>query len=82
MATDADNPTLLRVLVLDRVDRARDMARFLVLSIEPTLFDDKALVRRWGLVGTVGRQRIDLPSSRPVAQIKLRKRLDRRGRGY
>ena len=37
MATDADNPTLLQVLVLERVDRAKNMARFYVLSIEPTL---------------------------------------------
>ena len=59
------------------------MARFYVLSIEPTLFDDLALVRRWGRIGTVGRQRIDLHSSRPVAQIELKKWLDRkRRRGY
>ena len=40
MATDTDNPTLLQVLVLERVDRAKNMARFYVLSIEPTLFED------------------------------------------
>ncbi|MGA8586182.1 MAG: hypothetical protein WB715_20525 [Roseiarcus sp.] len=39
---DADNPNLLQVLVLERVDRAKDMARFYVLSIEPTLFEDLA----------------------------------------
>src|SRR5271166_3283797 len=83
MATDADNPTLLQVLVLERVDRARNMARFYVLSIEPTLFDDLALVRRWGRIGTSGRERIDLHPSRPVAQIELKKWLDRkRRRGY
>ena len=83
LATDADNPTLLQVLVPERVDRARNMARFYVLSIEPTLFDDLALVRRWGRIGTLGRQRIDLHPSRPVAQIELKKWLDRkRRRGY
>ena len=83
MATDADNPTLLQVLVLERVDRARNMARFYVLSIETTLFDDLALVRRWGRIGTLGRQRIDLHPSRPVAQIELKKWLDsKRRRGY
>src|SRR5271170_4762415 len=45
MDPDADNPTLLQVLVLERVDRAKNMARFYVLSIEPTLFEDLALVR-------------------------------------
>ena len=81
--TDADNPTLLQVLVLERVDRAKNMARFYVLSIEPTLFEDLALVRRWGRIGSVGRERIDLHPSRPVAQIELKKWLDRkRRRGY
>ena len=71
MATDADNPTLLQVLVLERVDRAKNMAQFYVLSIEPTLFEDLALVRRWGRIGSAGRQRIDLHPSRPIAQIEL-----------
>ena len=83
MATDADNPTLLQVLVLERVDHARNMARFYVLSIEPTLFEDLALVRRWGRIGSAGRQRIDLHPSRPVAQIELKKWLDlKTRRGY
>ena len=83
MATDADNPTLLQVLVLERVDRARNMARFYVLSIEPTLFVDLALVRRWGRIGSAGRERIDLHSCRQVAQIELKKWLDRKRRsGY
>jgi predicted DNA-binding WGR domain protein len=83
MAPDADNPTLLQVLVLERVDRAKNMARFYVLSIEPTLFEDLALVRRWGRIGSAGRERIDLHSSRRVAQIELAKWLDRkRRRGY
>jgi predicted DNA-binding WGR domain protein len=80
MATDADNPTLLQVLVLERVDRAKNMARFYVLSIEPTLFEDLALVRRWGRIGSAGGHRIDLHPSRPIA---LKKWLDRkRRRGY
>ena len=83
MAPDTDNPTLLQVLVLERVDRTKNMARFYVLSIEPTLFEDLALVRRWGRIGSAGRQRIDLHPSRRVAQIELTKWLDRkRRRGY
>jgi len=80
MAPDADNPTLLQVLVLERVDRAKNMARFYVLSIEPTLFEDLALVRRWGRIGSAGRERIDLHPSRRVAQIELTKWLDRKKR--
>jgi predicted DNA-binding WGR domain protein len=83
MATDADNPTLLQVLVLERVDRAKNMSRFYVLSIEPTLFEDLALVRRRGRIGSTGRQRIDLRLSRPIAQIALKKWLDHKRRhGY
>jgi len=83
MATDADDPTLLQVLVLERVDRAKNMARFYVLSIEPTLFEDLALVRRWARVGSAGRQRIDLQPSQPIAQIEFKKWLERkRRRGY
>ena len=45
--------------------------------------EDLALVRRWGRIGSVGRERIDLHPSRPVAQIALEKWLDRkRRRGY
>ena len=77
MAPEADDPTLLQVLVLERVDRAKNMARFYVLSIEPTLFEDLALVRRWGRIGSAGRQRIDLHPSRPIAQMQLKGWLDR-----
>jgi predicted DNA-binding WGR domain protein len=58
--------------VLERVDRAKNMARFYVLSLEPTLFDDFALVRRWGRLGNAERERIDLHPSRRIAQIGSR----------
>ena len=38
----------LQMLVLERRDPSRNMARFYVLAIEPTLFGDAALVREWG----------------------------------
>ena len=38
----------VQYLVLERCDPARNMARFYVLTIEPTLFGDTALVREWG----------------------------------
>ena len=83
MDPDADNPTLLQVLVLERIDRAKNMARFYVLSIEPTLFEDLSLVRRWGRIGSVGRERFRLHPSRPIAHIELKKWLDRkRCHGY
>jgi hypothetical protein len=38
-------------IVLERVDPARNIARYCVLSIEPTLFAKHTLIRRWGRIG-------------------------------
>ncbi|MCP4561871.1 MAG: WGR domain-containing protein [Bosea sp.] len=48
------------MLVLDRTEPEHNMARFYVLSIEPTLFGDAALVREWGRWGRTSRRRLDL----------------------
>jgi predicted DNA-binding WGR domain protein len=56
------------------------MARYYVLSIEPTLFEDFAPL---GRIGGAGRARIDLHPSPPVAQVELEKWLSRKKRrGY
>ena len=52
--------TTIPFVILDRHDPARNMARYYVLSIEPSLFGDTALVRQWGRHGRRGRQRIEL----------------------
>ncbi|MGN6097090.1 MAG: WGR domain-containing protein [Bosea sp. (in: a-proteobacteria)] len=54
------NGPRLQMLVLDRTDPRQNMARFYVLSLEPTLFGDTALVREWGRWGQSGRRRLDL----------------------
>jgi predicted DNA-binding WGR domain protein len=54
-------------VVLERRDPTRNMARFYVLSLEPSLFGDTALVRQWGRLGQSGRQRIDLFRQRALA---------------
>ncbi len=41
----------VQYLVLERCDPARNMARLYVLTIEPTLFGDTALLREWGRLG-------------------------------
>jgi predicted DNA-binding WGR domain protein len=77
------DPDALNVLVLERVDRTKNMARYYVLSVEPTLFAESSLVRRWGRIGGAGRTRIDLHASPPLAQIALKTWLERkRRRGY
>ena len=42
-------------LYLERIDPVRNMHRFYALTIEPTLFGDLAVSRRWGRIGTSGR---------------------------
>lgn len=59
------------------------MARFYVLSIEPTLFDDVALVREWGRLGAQGRRRLDLYRHSGQAREALESWLRRKSkRGY
>jgi predicted DNA-binding WGR domain protein len=60
-------PNTLPFVILDRHDPARNMARYYVLSIEPSLFGDTALVRQWGRQGRNGRQRIELFRARAHA---------------
>lgn len=45
-------------LYLTRRDPACNMARFYELAVEPSLFGDWLLVRRWGRIGTRGRVRL------------------------
>ena len=73
----------LQMLVLERRDASCNMARFYVLSIEPTLFGDMALVREWGRIGSSGRRRLDLHSDKMSAGEALDLWLARKiRRGY
>lgn len=77
------NPDRLQLLVLDRTDPHQNMARFYVLSIEPTLFGDTALVREWGRWGRQGRRRLDLYANLDGAVEALEDWLRRKlKRGY
>lgn len=42
-------------LHLRRIDAARNMRRFYVLSAQPTLFGEMSLMRNWGRIGTNGK---------------------------
>lgn len=77
-----DTPRL-QMLVLDRSDPARNMDRFYVLAIEPTLFGDVALVREWGRRGCSGRRRLDIYGDQQTAAEALQDWLLRKiRRGY
>ena len=52
----SDSPSLH--IVLERIDAVRNVARYYVLSIEPTLFAKHTLIRRWGCIGCLGRERL------------------------
>jgi predicted DNA-binding WGR domain protein len=73
----------VQLLVLDRVDRARNMARYYVLAIEPALFDQVSLVREWGRIGKRGGRRVELHPSHFAARTSLEAWLLRKARrGY
>ncbi len=71
------------MLVLKRRDPARNMARFYVLTIEDTLFGSKALLRRWGRIGTGGREiRQIYPGESEAAQAMAKWASLKQRRGY
>lgn len=66
-----------------RIDAASNMARFYMLSLEPTLFGDVAVFRHWGRIGTRGRQAATFHASLAGAQVMLERQVARRHRrGY
>ena len=69
-------------LHIERIEPARNMARFYSLSIEPSLFGI-ALVRRWGRIGCPGRQRIEpMANEREAIACFLELARSKRERGY
>jgi predicted DNA-binding WGR domain protein len=73
----------IHYLVLHRCDPSRNMARYYVLSIEPSLFGDAALIREWGRPGRPGQRRVELYENRSCAMEALETWLQRkRRRGY
>ncbi|KLK91676.1 polymerase [Microvirga vignae] len=73
----------IQYLVLDRRDPSCNMARYYVLSIEPSLFGDATLIREWGRIGRQGRRRIEIYENQSRAVEALETWLQRkRRRGY
>lgn len=68
---------------IQRRDCARNVARFSVLAIEPSLYGDAVLVRAWGRIAPLSRQRLDLYASAGEAGEALEAWLARKvRRGY
>ena len=68
---------------LRHVDPSRNMARFYVLTLQPTLFGEVALVREWGRIGSPGRVQVTAYATPEEAENALR-RVERQKvrRGY
>ena len=78
MSTDT-----IQYLVLDRCDPTCNMARYYVLSVEPSLFGNATLIREWGRIGQPGQRRIELYENQSSAVEALETWLQRkRRRGY
>jgi predicted DNA-binding WGR domain protein len=70
-------------IALIRIDPRLNMARFYAISIEPSLFGDVALVRRWGRIGTHGHQAIELfASAAEAGKRQVRIETAKRRKGY
>lgn len=79
---DLDN--LERGLRLERIDPARNMARYYTLAVEVTLFEDWSCTRAFGRIGARGgRIMLGLFDSRAAAEAELVAVLRRKqARGY
>jgi len=82
--SDRSNPIVPQLhFVLERVDPSKNMARYYVLSLEPTLFGDCAVVRDWGRLGAPGRRRSEFFDQSTDACLTLEAWLRRKcKRGY
>ncbi|WP_454659150.1 WGR domain-containing protein [Bosea beijingensis] len=68
---------------LRRIDAARNMRRFYVLSIQPTLFGGASLIRNWGRIGTNGQAMMrTFDDSVEADQAFERLERSKRKRGY
>lgn len=47
-------------LYCQRIDQTRNVARYYKISIQPTLFNEVAVVRYWGRIGTKGGEMLEL----------------------
>ena len=67
----------------ERIDHAQNCERFYVLSWQPLLWGNAALVRSWGRIGSQGNRRLeaeypDREAAQPLVERLIRRRLTRR----
>jgi predicted DNA-binding WGR domain protein len=70
-------------LYIERTDSTRNMARFYALTIEPTLFGEVCVCRRWGRIGTAGQKMVhQFAQERDAVALFLELVRQKRRRGY
>ncbi|WP_132960113.1 WGR domain-containing protein [Rhizobium sp. BK251] len=70
-------------LYIERTDRKKNIARFYALSIEPNLFGEASLTRRWGRIGTAGQILVHhFEREKDAVVLFLELLRQKRGRGY
>jgi len=70
-------------LYCQRIDTARNMARYYLLSIQPTLFGEVAVTRTWGRIGKRGGKKSEMfPTERKAAEHFLELARRKRAKGY
>ncbi len=76
-------PPFTHELRLVSIDASRNPARFYLLQWHPTLWDDVALVRVWGRIGSRGRAKVLLHAASPTVNAAVERLVRRRLRhGY
>lgn len=70
-------------LHLRRIDDARNMRRYYMLSVQPTLFGGASLIRNWGRIGTNGQAMMQtFEDSEEAGEAFARLERRKRKRGY
>lgn len=70
-------------LYVERTDEARNMARFYAMTIEPNLFGEICLTRRWGRIGAHGQMKVQhFTRERDAVAAFLDLLRQKRRRGY
>ncbi|MBB3135993.1 putative DNA-binding WGR domain protein [Rhizobium pisi] len=70
-------------LYVERVDATKNMARYYAMSIEPTLFGEACLIRRWGRIGAGGQRMMHhFTREEDAVELFLELLRKKRSRGY
>ncbi|THV19905.1 WGR domain-containing protein [Peteryoungia ipomoeae] len=70
-------------LYVERRDRTKNVSRFYAMSIEPNLFGEACLVRRWGRIGAKGQSMIHhFERERDAVVLFLDLTRQKQNRGY